>query len=75
MLFFHLINLTVVNRFTLFKEQQAKFPENEALQKSANSSLAQFREELVRQLCDIPEYDVPPEHDTEKPAPPPSGVV
>ena len=56
-LFFHLIDIAVVNSFILFKEHQAKFPDNEALHRSADYSLAQFREELVRQLCDFPEYD------------------
>lgn len=70
-LFFHLIDIAVVNSFILFKEHQAKFPDNEALHRSADYSLAQFREELVRQLCDFPEYDVPPLHSTAKPAPPP----
>ena len=72
-LFFHLIDIAVVNSFILFKEHQAKFPDNEALRRSPDYSLAQFREELVRQLCDFPEYDVPPVHGTAKPAPPPPG--
>ena len=72
-LFFHLIDIAVVNSFILFKEHQGKFPDNEALHRSADYSLTHFREELVRDLCDFPEYDVPPIHSTAKPATPPPG--
>lgn len=72
-LFFHLIDIAVVNSFILFKEHQAKFPDNEALCRKADYSLSHFREEIVRQLCGFPEYDIPPVHATAKPAPPPMG--
>lgn len=68
-LFFHLIDIAVVNSFILFKEHQAKFPDTEALQRSAGYSLSNFREEIVRQLCDLPEYDQPPVYSNAKPAP------
>lgn len=69
-LFFHLIDIAVVNSFLLFKEHQAKNPDNADLQRGADYALLHFREELVRQLCDFPDYDVPPVHKSVKPAPP-----
>ena len=53
-LFFHLIDMAVVNSFILFREQQRKFPDNEALRRPANYSLASYREELIqRNICDL----------------------
>ena len=63
-LFFHLIDLAVVNSFILFKEQQRKFPENQALRRSPGYSLASYREELVRNICDFPPADAPPSNET-----------
>ena len=68
-LFFHLIDIAVVNSFILFKEHQIKYPDNEALHRTGEYSLANFREEIVRQLCDFPEYGAPPAATTAKPAP------
>ena len=59
-LFFHLIDMAVVNSFILFKEQQRKFPDNQALRRPASYSLASYREELVRNICDFPAADAPP---------------
>ncbi|KAL9952183.1 hypothetical protein ACROYT_G039398 [Oculina patagonica] len=70
-LFFHLIDMAVVNSFILFKEHQAQFPDEPALKRTADYSLTHFREEIVRQLCGFPEYDHPPLHATAKPARPP----
>ena len=62
-LFFHLIDMAVVNSFILFKEQQRKFPDNEALRRPAKYSLASYREELVRDICNFPAQDVPPSNE------------
>ena len=70
-LFFHLIDIAVVNSYILFREHQAKFPDVEELRRTKEYSLAHFREEIVRQICEFPEYDVPPVQSTCKPAPPP----
>ena len=71
-LFFHLIDIAVVNSFILFKEHKAQ-SNNEALHRPVSYSLTHFREEIVRQLCGFPEYDVPPTNATVKPAPPNPG--
>ena len=63
-LFFHLIDMAVVNSFILLKEQQRKFPENQALRRSPGYSLAFYREELVRNICDFPAADAPPSNET-----------
>lgn len=54
-LFFHGIDI-----FHLFKEHQKQHPEIEALRRPNDYSLVNFWEELVRQLCNFPEYDLPP---------------
>lgn len=59
-LFFHLIDIAVVNSFILFKEHQAQFPDVEELQRTSEYSLDHFREEIVRQICGFPEYSDPP---------------
>ena len=65
-LFFHLIDVAVVNSFILFQEHRRKFPNNEALKRPAKYSLAAYREELVRNLCDFPVTDYPPCNDSVK---------
>ena len=67
---FYLIDIAVVNSFLWFKEHQPKNPDDADLQRGADYALLHFREELVRQLCDFPDYDVPPVHKPVKPAPP-----
>ena len=63
-LFFHLIDIAVVNSFTLFREHQAQSPDVEALQRSSDYSLAHFREEIVRQICGFADYENPPVYST-----------
>ena len=64
--------MAVVNSFILFKEHQAQFSDEPALKRTADYSLTDFREEIVRQLCGFAEYDHPLVHVSAKPAPPPS---
>ena len=59
-LFFHLIDIAVVNSFILFREHQSRFPGNAALKRTADYSLAHFREEIVRNICGFEEYMEPP---------------
>ena len=53
-------DIAIVNSFILFKEHQAKNPDNEALHRTRDYSLSSFQEEIVRQLCNFPDYDEPP---------------
>ena len=41
---------------------QAQFPDNEALKRPSQYSLGDFWEEIVRQLCGLPDYGSPPEN-------------
>ena len=59
-LFFHLIDMSIVNAFILFKEYQAKFPDNEDPKRPASYTMAEFREEIVRVFSGFPEYGSPP---------------
>ena len=59
-LFFHLIDIAVVNSFILFREHQVQFPDVEELRRPSEFSLVHFREEIVRQICGFPEYSDPP---------------
>ena len=72
-LFFHAIDIAVVNSFILFKEHQAQHPEIQALHRPNRYALVDYREELVRQLCKFPEYDVPPTAATQANPPPQPG--
>ena len=59
--------MAVVNSFILFREHQANFPDDLALHRTRDYSLAHFREEIdlcgFRDLCGFPEYDQPPQSD------------
>ena len=46
-LFYHLTDMAEVNGIILFKEHQAQFPDDDALQRPSNYSLADFQEEIV----------------------------
>ncbi|XP_029183653.1 piggyBac transposable element-derived protein 4-like isoform X3 [Acropora millepora] len=70
-LFFHLIDIAVVNSFILFQEHRRNSPNEPALKRPSTYSLVNFREEVVRQLCGFPEYAPPPTSAALKPAPPP----
>ena len=56
-LFFHLIDIAVVNGFILFQQHRSCNPDDPALQRRSTYSIVDFREELVRQLCGLAEYD------------------
>ena len=44
--FFHLFDIAEVNGFMLFREHQANYPDDEALQRPKDYSLPDFRDEL-----------------------------
>ena len=46
-LFYHLTDMAEVSGIILFKEHQAQFPDDDALQRPSNYSLADFQEEIV----------------------------
>lgn len=59
-LFFHMIDIGVVNSFILFQLHRASNPDNQDLKRPSKFSLAEYREELVRQLAGLEEYGQPP---------------
>jgi hypothetical protein len=48
-LFFHLIDIAIVNSYILFKQHRANNPNVEALRRPKSYSLLDYKEELVRQ--------------------------
>lgn len=72
-IFFHLIDLAVVNSFILFSEQQLMFPDCEQLHRPGRYNLENFKEELVRDICGFPPSGQPPAH-TVCPQPPKGGI-
>ena len=59
-LFFHLIDIAIVNSYILFQEHRANFPDEPALKRPASHSLTNFRGEVVNGLCGLAEYGPPP---------------
>lgn len=59
-LLFHMVDIAVVNSYILFQIHRAEYPENELLKRPQRYSLAEFREELVRQLAGLEEFGNPP---------------
>lgn len=66
-LFFHLIDMAIVNGFILFQKHRANNPDSPALKRRSTYSMVHFREEIVRQICGLEEYDVPPANGTVQP--------
>ena len=56
-LFFHLIDIAVVNSFILFQAHRATHTE---IERPAGYSQCDFRDEIVRQICGLPEFGDPP---------------
>ena len=59
-LFFHMVGISVVNSFILFKEYQKANPYIQLLKRDSNYSLLDFREELVRDIMEFEKYENPP---------------
>ena len=59
-LFFHLVDIAVVNSFILFQRYREQHADVEGLQRVRGYSVVDFREALVRQICGWQEYDDPP---------------
>jgi len=73
-MFYHLIDMAIVNSYILFLEHQAKFPDHEDLRRVAGYSQTEFRKEIVRQICGFPEYGDPPVSSGGPAAPPDPGL-
>ena len=67
-LFFHMIDIAVVNSYILFKLHRAENPDAEGLKRPGKFSIDEYREELVCQLAGLEEYAQPPV--SEAPEPP-----
>lgn len=59
-LFFHLVDMAVVNSFILFRLHAQAHPEIEQVQRPASYTLVEFKEEIVRQICGFADFDLPP---------------
>ena len=55
-----MIDLAIVNSYSLFQLHLAEHPDNEALKHPQNFAIAEYREELVRALAGLNEYGQPP---------------
>jgi hypothetical protein len=68
-LFFHLIDIAIVNSFILFQRYRAENPDVEAFSRSNRYSIVDFREALIRQILHFQEFDDPPAYETHAPGP------
>ncbi|XP_020909061.1 piggyBac transposable element-derived protein 4-like [Exaiptasia diaphana] len=59
-LFFHMIDIAIVNSYILFEIHRAEHQDNDLLKRPKKYSVAEFREELVRQLVGLEEFGDPP---------------
>ena len=59
-LFFHMIDIAVVNGYILFQIHRASNPGEEALKRPQKLSVTEFREELIRNLAGLDEFGNPP---------------
>ena len=57
-----MVDIAVVNSFILFQLYRKEHGHIEELQIPKGYSAAHYREELARELGDLPEYGVPPVH-------------
>ena len=70
-LFFHLIDIAVVNGYLLFSKYRRDNPDNPPLNRPRTYTIVEFREEIIRQICGIAEYERPPIYEAIQPLPPP----
>lgn len=59
-LFFHMIDIAAVNSFILFQIYRAENNDKPELKRPQKYSVTEFREELVRQIAGLEEYEKPP---------------
>jgi hypothetical protein len=68
-LFYHLVDMAVVNGFLLFQQHRASDPDYPDLYRRSTYTIVDFREEIVRLITGLEEYDVPPVNETVQAAP------
>ena len=66
-LFFHLVDIAVVNSFILFQRYREQHADIEGLHLALGYSVVDFREALVRQICGWQEYYDPPAYEQSVP--------
>lgn len=66
-LFFHVIDIAVVNSYVLFQLHRAENPDAEGLKRPGEFSIFEYREELVCQLSGLEEYAQPPLSEASEP--------
>ena len=59
-LFFHLIDIAIVNGYILFQEYRRQNKDNPSLERPKSYALLDFRESVIRQLADLQNYANPP---------------
>jgi hypothetical protein len=69
-LFYHLIDMAIVNSYILFQSHRDSNPDNPALHRISKYSIVDFREQTVRQICGLAEYDRPPVNERVQAVPP-----
>ena len=59
-LFFHMIDISLVNGFIIFQQYRKAHPELEALCRPSKYGVLEYREAVIRQLIGLKEIDNPP---------------
>lgn len=59
-LFFHLIDIAIVNSYILFQLHCWNNPDEEALRRPAKYSILEFREEVISHILGLDQYGNPP---------------
>ena len=65
-LFYHMIDIAVVNGFILFQQHRKLNKDNIILHRPKTYALLDFREAVIRQLADLKEYVDPPKSNVDK---------
>ena len=68
-MFFHLVDIAVVNSFILFQAHRATHTE---IKRPAGYSQCDFRDEIVREICGFSEFGDPPVYSPGRATAPPS---
>ena len=66
-LFYHIIDIAVVNGFILFQQHRKNNPDLVTLKRHSRYSILDFREELIRNIMGFEEYAEPPTFRVHKP--------